>query len=76
MMTPCATAAQSIASSPVSENEDNKENEKPKEPELPEIDPLVKRLQEAEQALNQPDAIMEPGMVISSLALLHLTICF
>jgi WW domain len=34
------------------------------EPKIETIDPAVKRLQDAEAALNTPDAIMEPGMWI------------
>ena len=42
--------------------EEGEQIEEPQEPEPePEIDPALKRLQDAENALNQPDAIMEPG---------------
>ena len=40
---------------------ETKPEEEPQEP-VEEIDPAVKRLMEAEKALNQPDAIMESGV--------------
>jgi hypothetical protein len=42
-------------------NIEEEEEEKPEEEPEETIDPSLKRVQEAEKALNQPDAIMEPG---------------
>jgi hypothetical protein len=43
--------------------EDKKEEEEEEEIVEESIDPAIQRLQDAEMALNQPDAIMEPGVM-------------
>jgi hypothetical protein len=53
--------------------EEKREEEREPEESVEEIDPAVKRLEEAEEALNQSDAIMEPGtclFVLKTLSLL------
>ena len=55
--------------SPMATDEEDDEKERVKEepepePE-PEIDPAVKRVMDAEEALNKPDSVLEPGMYSS-----------
>lgn len=46
--------------SPMEMEEEKQAKEEEKEPE-PEIDPAVKKVKDAEEALNKPDSVMEPG---------------